>query len=407
MSQPFLLGVNYWPRRKAMYWWRDFDAGEVREEFAIIRDIGMHTVRIFLFWDDWQPAPDVVSADCMRHLEVVADTAAANGLKLDVTFFTGHMSGPNWPPEWLLDRSTRARWPLKCVVKGQEVDHWYRSFFTDPVALDAQRLLLRTVVGAFHQHPALWMWNLGNEPDLFAIAPDRATGRQWVESMTAEIRALDDVHVITTGLHSASLLTSDALRCDDTFAIGDIGVMHAYPMYIDWVENPLDPWFVPYTCAMTAMLGGKPVLAEEFGGCTVPDGGGSTVWAWESYGAPRTQFMASEADFADYIAAILPNLQQTGALGAMLWCFADYAPELWDRPPLVHSKHERFFGLVRPDGTLKPHTDVIRRFSQTQPTVQPAPDLSALRMTPDDFYADPAYHLQRLYPAFLQTVGAK
>jgi endo-1,4-beta-mannosidase len=155
------------------------------------------------------------------------------------------------------------------------------------------------------------------------------------------------------------------------------------------------------------MLGGKPVLAEEFGGCTVPDGGGSTVWAWESYGAPRTQFMASEADFADYIAAILPNLQQTGALGAMLWCFADYAPELWDRPPLVHSKHERFFGLVRPDGTLKPHTDVIRRFSQTQPTVQPAPDLSALRMTPDDFYADPAYHLQRLYPAFLQTVGAK
>ena len=30
----FTLGVNYWPRRKAMYWWTDFDAGEVREEFS-------------------------------------------------------------------------------------------------------------------------------------------------------------------------------------------------------------------------------------------------------------------------------------------------------------------------------------------------------------------------------------
>ena len=38
MSQPFTLGVNYWPRRKAMYWWSDFDAGEVREEFAVIKE---------------------------------------------------------------------------------------------------------------------------------------------------------------------------------------------------------------------------------------------------------------------------------------------------------------------------------------------------------------------------------
>jgi hypothetical protein len=27
---PFRLGVNYWPRRKAMAWWSAFDAGEVR-----------------------------------------------------------------------------------------------------------------------------------------------------------------------------------------------------------------------------------------------------------------------------------------------------------------------------------------------------------------------------------------
>ena len=32
----FLTGVNYWPRRKAMYWWADFDASEVSDEFDLI-----------------------------------------------------------------------------------------------------------------------------------------------------------------------------------------------------------------------------------------------------------------------------------------------------------------------------------------------------------------------------------
>jgi endo-1,4-beta-mannosidase len=102
MMQPFTLGVNYWPRRKAMTWWSNFDRGEVREEFAIIREYGMTLVRIFLLWDDWQPEPGRVSFACLDHLAAVCDAAADNGLQLDITFFTGHMSGPNWAPRWLL-----------------------------------------------------------------------------------------------------------------------------------------------------------------------------------------------------------------------------------------------------------------------------------------------------------------
>jgi hypothetical protein len=33
-DQPFTLGVNYWPRRKAMYWCSQFEADEVREEYS-------------------------------------------------------------------------------------------------------------------------------------------------------------------------------------------------------------------------------------------------------------------------------------------------------------------------------------------------------------------------------------
>ena len=54
------------------------------------------------------------------------------------------------------------------VSGGRVVDGSYRNPFHDPEAIAAERLLLETVVGEYRDHPAIWMWNLGNEPDLFA-----------------------------------------------------------------------------------------------------------------------------------------------------------------------------------------------------------------------------------------------
>ncbi len=402
MSQPFILGVNYWPRRKAMFWWSDFDAGEVREEFGVIASLGMQIVRIFLLWEDFQPAPNTVSTERLRDLRAVCDIAADLGLGLDITFFTGHMSGPNWAPPWLLDERIPPMPPGKLISGGRPVNIGYRNYFTDPVAREAQRLQVRTVVGALRDHPGVWMWNLGNEPDLFAIAPDRDSGRAWVQEMTGLIKSIDPAHPVTCGLHVASLFRSDPLRIDDTFTITDVAVMHSYPMYVPWLDNPLDPDFVPFTCALTTALCGKPTLMEEFGGCTAPPGEPSQTWEWVSYGEPRAQFMASEEDLAAYIQAVLPRLVQVGATGAMIWCYADYAPELYDRPPCLESRHERFFGLVRPDGSLKPHAEVIRQFAATQPVVQPPVHTVTLDMTPDDFYADPEANVRRLYRTYLQ-----
>src|SRR5438270_12616848 len=109
IGQPFLMGVNYWPRRKAMYWWADFDAGEVREEFALIRDLGLTYARIFLLWESFQPRTDWIDPDALRNLRTVCDISADLKLRLEPTFFTGHMSGPNWAPDWLV--SPRPRHP--------------------------------------------------------------------------------------------------------------------------------------------------------------------------------------------------------------------------------------------------------------------------------------------------------
>ncbi len=400
--EPFLLGVNYWPRRKAMYWWSDFDAAEVREEFGVIRDLGMGLVRIFLLWDDWQPTPDAVDAAALDNLGAVLDIAAGHGLKLDITFFTGHMSGPNWAPGWLLlpDEPLPPR-VRQLVSGGRVVDCGYRNPYTDPTALAAAELLLRAVVGRYHQHPAVAFWNLGNEPDLFAWPPDPATGRAWTRRMTAVIRDIDTAHPVTCGLHVDSLLYDNHLRVPDVFAEVDFAVMHGYPMYIPWAREPLDVEFVPFACALTTALCGKPTLMEEFGGCTTAPGEPSATWEWAAYGQPRAQFMASEEALAEYVAGVLPRLVDVGATGAVLWCFADYAPELWDRPPCDQSIHERFFGFVRPDGSLKPHAEAVRRFAAASPVVRPATRQVKLHVSPNAYYDAPLANMQRLYEEFL------
>lgn len=403
MNEPFILGVNYWPRRKAMYWWTSFDAGEVRDEFALIHELGLNAIRIFLLWDDFQPAPDTVSKECLAHLETVCDIAAASNLKLDITFFTGHMSGPNWSPRWLLG-TPRANTTHQVVSQQRVVESGYRNPFTDEIALRAEKRLLRTVVGALKQHPAIWMWNLGNEPDLFAHPPTHDMGRAWVREMKNVIRELDDAHPITCGLHADSLLQDNGLRVSDVFAETDVAVMHAYPMYAPWARGPLDEWFVPYTCAVTNALCRKPVLMQEFGGCTALRGENSQTWAWTSYGKPREQFMASEEALAEYVAATLRNLHTIGVTGALLWCFADYVPELWNRPPCFESRHERFFGLVRPDGSLKPHALEIQKFAATQPRVQEIPAWAKLQMDADAYYQNPQQQLVETYPRFLEQV---
>jgi endo-1,4-beta-mannosidase len=199
-----------------------------------------------------------------------------------------------------------------------------------------------------------------------------------------------------------SLGSDNGFRVDQVYGETDVAVMHSYPMYVSWSRGPLDPDVVPFTCALTTALCGKPTLMEEFGGPTAQPGERSYVMEWVAYGQPRRQHMASEEDFAGYIDAVLPRLVDVGATGAMLWCFADYARELWDRPPCDEARHERFFGLVRPDGSLKPHAEVVRRFAASNPQVKEVTPFE-MDVSADEYYEKPAMQLERLYRRYLEN----
>jgi endo-1,4-beta-mannosidase len=403
-GQPFLLGVNYWPRRKAMYWWEDFDAGEVRDEFALIASLGLTHVRVFLLWESFQPAPDQVSPRALRHLRTACDVAADAGLRVQVTFFTGHMSGPNWAPPWLLDRGRSPRAGDRQVVTLGEpagAASPIHDIYAMPFVVEAEDLLLRAVCTQLADHPALWAWSLGNEPDLFCRPRDAAAGRTWVRDRVATIRALDPDRPVLVGLHSADIEGDVGFRVDDIAAETDMSVMHGYSIYSGLARGPLDPDFVPFTAALTAALAGRPILYEEFGVNTgSPDGPGHwkdlVLWG----GRRGHAYFASEDDAAAYLGAVLPRLVRVGCLGAFAWCFADYEPRLWSRPPCDLQVHERFFGLVRPDGSLKPGAEAIRRFAASRPLVRDPERVVELVVSPDEYYRDPPRFMAELYERF-------
>jgi len=90
-------------------------------------------------------------------------------------------------------------------------------------------------------------------------------------------------------------------------------------------------------------------------------------------------------------------------LGAFGWIFSDYDPILWDKPPFDTHKHERFFGLTRYDGTVKPSGAVMRAFSERIAAGNLLPRaITPLKLDPDEWYLDPSANFNRLFQEMQQ-----
>jgi hypothetical protein len=73
---------------------------------------------------------------------------------------------------------------------------------------------------------------------------------------------------------------------------------------------------------------------------------------------------------------------------------------LWDKPPCDFQRHERFFGLWRPDGSLKPMGRAVRDFARARPTVRQAEKTVRLPVSPADYYLGPWQYTGALYEQF-------
>lgn len=384
----FELGVNYWPKRRAMYMWRRFDLDEVRDDFAQIADIGFDVVRIFALTQDFLPGPLSVARQMVGRLVEVVRVAKDAGLKVIPTLIVLNMSGRIWWPPWMLNAA------------GEQAD-----LFSDPPLLRSQTLLVEQCASALAGDSCVRAFDLTNEIDDAQRPRTRDSGRRWASRLADAVRRAAPGVPIQIGAHLPSLTAQNNMRIDDIAEVADEDVMHAYPLYYEGARSFLDPELVPFSCALTAELAatGRPPLMQEFGLCTAARGVKGHTITDDFLGEPRPQYLASEEEAATYYAEVLDRLVATGAAGAYAWCFGDYDSQLFERAPLSHALRERTFGLVRADGSEKPAAGVFRKLRRerdagklVRQSVAPALDVSA-----DEYYNAPGVHFKRLYARWL------
>ena len=144
----FELGVNYWPRRRAMYMWRDPDLGEVRDDMSHIASIGFEVVRVFVLMEDFLPRPMNVPVEMVERLVEVSQAAKDAGLSVMPTLIVLNMSGRIWWPSWMLD------------ARGQPAD-----LYADAAVLQSQVLLVETCARALAGDRSIRAFDIANEID--------------------------------------------------------------------------------------------------------------------------------------------------------------------------------------------------------------------------------------------------
>ena len=51
----FLVGCNYWSSEAGIRMWHDWSVEAVEKDFAVLKESGVNTVRLFPLWSDFQP----------------------------------------------------------------------------------------------------------------------------------------------------------------------------------------------------------------------------------------------------------------------------------------------------------------------------------------------------------------
>jgi len=392
----FRLGINYWPISSAMYWWKRFDAQEVMQDFALIRATGFDSVRVFLLWEDFQPRPHVIEKSAIQNLTTVADIAADNSLSVIPTYFTGHMSGVNWIPSWALGPLTQPQ-RFRVIAQNKIVEAQPRNWYTDPEILEAQTALVGEIANALHDGQNIWAWDLGNENSNCVVPPNHDAAVEWLSRITETIRSADPKHYITIGLHMEDLEEDRKLGPHEAGQFCDFLCMHGYPIYAKWSSGPTDALLLPFLGLITEWLGRKHVLFEEFGVPTLP------LAVDEDLGSANV-ILLTESEAAEFTSAALYLLNSWNLLGGFVWCFGDYAKNLWHLPPLDEATHERYFGLWRNDRSRKPAADTVSHFNHTADHKMNR-DFDWINIKPDEFYDSPRQNLIQLYRRFQTLAG--
>ncbi|GLB48057.1 cellulase family glycosylhydrolase [Neptunitalea lumnitzerae] len=154
-------GINYYPKNTPWdMFGENFEIDTIQQDFKLIHDAGLNTVRIFVPYEDFGKAK--VKDEKLVKLKKVLDAAAKENIKVLITLF---------------------------------------DFYGDYSVLDwtLNQRHAETIVKACKDHSALLGWDLKNEPDLDFKSRGKSTVEAWLRTMLELVKTTDPNHPVTIG----------------------------------------------------------------------------------------------------------------------------------------------------------------------------------------------------------------
>lgn len=282
ISSNTIEGINYYPQETPWDTFGDnFDAATIRKDFEIIKDLQLNTIRIFIGYDDFGGA--TVSKEKLDKLQLLLDEASQTNLQVIVTLF---------------------------------------DFYGDYSVIDWTRTQkhLITIVNAIKEHPAVYGWDLKNEPDLDFETRGASLVTAWAQQMLQSLRETDPNHPITIGWSSPET----ALTLEKEV---DYVSFHYYKDIADLSK----------TYTELQQQTDKVIVLEEIG--------------LSSYRGLWNPFGYSEKDQADFYTELL-TIQKSNNIPYLSWTLYDFKEipkEVAGRLPWRKNK-QQYFGLINIDG---------------------------------------------------------
>lgn len=293
-NKPFQpKGINYYPQKTPWsFFWANYSPTTTQKDFKLIHSLGFNTARIFINFQDFNKGN--VPVERLNQLKNLLDIAQQNDLKVLITLFdfVGDFSLLNF------------------------------------TASDRQ---LESLLYQFRNHPAIFAWDLKNEPDLDYKYHNKEDVREWLVYMLKQAKKYDPNHLLTVGW--------------------------AYPENVDFLSKELD--FVSFHSykgvdilekeinEMQKKIKNKPLVLEEFGLSTY-----SGIWS---------PLGKTEDEQADYFVKVKEILKRYGNIPYLAWTLYDFSevPSAvvgkmpWNKNP------QKNFGIITEEGKLKPAAKIL------------------------------------------------
>jgi endo-1,4-beta-mannosidase len=342
-------------------------------------------------WEDFQPAPKEISFRNIKNLQKVLEIAESKGLQILITLFTGHMSGVNWVPIWALSKEAREPGAYRTITLNRSRRVKIGYFYRDSFLLRAQSFLIRKLVPSIRKYPSLYGWDLGNEPSILLKPRTVKDTVFWAKTLSSELKKLDPQHPITLGIHQGDLMFDTKFHPHVLSPYLDLFSMHGYPNYSDWAKTPTDSKALAFLNFLTEQMAKKKVFFTEFG---LPVRADPVPTRERS-----AQFYTNQEKASRYFKSALNQLHRIGSLGALVWCFSDYHPDLKLYPPFDRAPHELYFGITKWNGDLKKTAKILRYWSTAKKHVVSSP---AMKQYPvGKYFQSPEKNLSKSYKLFL------